>query len=48
MKLGNRSISKRAKKLKEGDQPIDIVSLNPDRALNEAESTLEYIIVSLC
>ena len=31
-----------------GDQPLDIVSLNPNKALNESDSTLEYMIVSLC
>ena len=43
----NKSISKR-RKAKEGEQPIDIVSLDPNRALNDTESTLEYIIVSIC
>ena len=39
---------KTQKKNKDGETPLDIVSLNPDKAITESESTLEYVILSLC
>lgn len=40
---------KNIKKKNSGDEvPLDIMALNPQRSLNEVESTLEYILISLC